>query len=167
MKWLALTVVAILTFVATGLEPELLARNKFLDALVSHELVSILVVVLTVTMASVANVHLALGRLKKSLLQRGLDISKEIAEARTELSENAWYLFGSFCLLIVTLIIKGSVVSDFWLSAAHSVALVILAFNLAVLYDIYVSVYMLTALDEPAHPGQSGEDGSELNSDHE
>jgi hypothetical protein len=167
MKWISVAGVALVTFVMTLAKPELLGINKFIDQLVSHELVAILVVILTVTMASVANIHLALGRLNKSLRVNNINIDGKIADARTELSENAWYLFYSFIILIGVLIAKGWASTVFWVSACHSVALIILALNMAILYDIYISVYMLTSLDEPPHPGQSGEDGSQVGGNHE
>ncbi|CDX17669.1 conserved membrane hypothetical protein [Mesorhizobium plurifarium] len=167
MKWPIVAIVTLSSFSVAVLKPEWLAKNTFLASLVSYELVSILIVILTVTMASVANIHLALGRLKKSLADKGVDIGEQISGARRELSENAWYLFGSFCILLVDLLFKGSLEPEsiFWIAMTHAIAIVILTVNLAILYDIYISVYMLTSLDEPPHPGQSG-DGSEIGDGH-
>lgn len=166
MKWLSVGAVVLVTFVMTMANPDLLGSNKFIVELASHELVSILVVILTVTMASVANIHLALGRLNKRLTSNNIDISQQISGAREELSENAWYMFGSFIVLIFVLILKSWAESLFWISACHSIVLIILALNMAILFDIYKSVYMLASLDEPPHPGQSGEDGSEVGGNH-
>ena len=162
MKWFIVALVALTSALTSAVCPEFLGENTFLEELVSHELVSILVVILTVTMASVANIHLALGRFEKSMSEQGIDVKNLIADARMELSENAWYIFGSFCVLIVVLILKGSTESIFWISAYHSVALVIIALNLAILYDIYKSVYLLVSMDAPSHNGQHGDDGSEI-----
>lgn len=166
MKWLAVAIVALILFVAVIAAPDLLATNAFINELASHELVSVLVVILTVTMASVANIHLALGRLKKKFKENGNNIDGLVKEARKELSENAWYLFGAFCILIIVLVIKGSAATPSVIAICHAIALLILTLNLVILYDIYKSVYLLTSLDEPAHPGQAGDDGSDVRGDH-
>ncbi|MFK8034356.1 MAG: hypothetical protein AB8B94_09455 [Hyphomicrobiales bacterium] len=150
-----------MTTVTTLLRPELLAKNSFLNSIASHEILGILIVILTVTMASIGNIHLSLGRIRGKLAERGKDISAEISLARTELSENAWYLFGAFCIMIVALVVKGSTQIIFWVSAVHSLVLIVLVLNLAILYDIYRSVFMLSALDDIIYPGQSGDDGSD------
>lgn len=165
MKWMSIFLVAISAFISTMARPELLAENDFLKAIASHEIVSILVVILTVTMASVANIHLALGRLKNTMADAGKDISDQIADARVELSDNAWYLFGAFCLLIIVLLFKGWVSNIYYISAFNGIILTIIALNLAILFDIYSSVYLLTSLDNPPHPGQNGNDGSEVSGD--
>ncbi|PWE52292.1 hypothetical protein DEM27_31625 [Metarhizobium album] len=161
MKWLILLAVTFSVILATCVNPELLAKNTFLQGLVTHELLSILVVLLTITMASVANIHLALGRLKNNLKASGVDLTANIIRARGELSRNAWSMFASFCVLLVVLFVKGGVVSAIWISACHAAAIIIVTFNLLVLYDIYISIFMLTSLDVSPHSGQQGEDGSE------
>lgn len=161
MKWSALTIVTLLTTVVTFLRPEFLAENRFLNSIASHEIVGILIVILTVTMASIGNIHLTLGRIRGKFAEKGKDISTDISLARTELSENAWYLFGAFCILIIALIVKGSTQIVFWISAVHSLVLIVLVLNLAILYDIYRSVFMLSALDDIIYPGQSGDYGSD------
>ncbi|WP_312419767.1 hypothetical protein [Shinella sp.] len=161
MKYFVLSLVTLCVVIATSVRPELLASNTFLQGIVSHEIVSILIVLLTITLASVANIHLALGRLKATLAAKGIDITPNIVRARSELSRNAWGMFSSFCLLLVVLVVRGAVISVFWISACHAAVIVIVTFNLLVLYDIYASIFMLTSLDVSPHAGQQGDDGSD------
>lgn len=161
MKWIAVLLAALLCFVVSFYDPAIIGTNAFINAMVSYELVSILVVILTVTLASVANIHLALGRVKRQLAEQGKDITPQVRVARRELSENAWVLFGAFCLLWVVLFVKGETAQNVvWLTVCHSFAIMIVVISLAILYDIYRSVYRLTELDFPAHSGQS-DDGAE------
>jgi hypothetical protein len=162
MKWLVFTAVTFASVITTCVNPKLLSENTFLTELVSHEILSMLVVLLTITMASVANIHLALGKLKNSLLAKGVDITPNIQRARGQLSRNAWSMFASFCVLLVVLLIKGHVTTEFWIAACHAAAIIIVSFNLLILYDIYISTFMLTSLDTSPHDGQRGEDGSEI-----
>ncbi|TPI85234.1 hypothetical protein [Mesorhizobium sp. B2-8-9] len=50
MKWPIVAIVTLSSFSVAVLKPEWLAKNTFLANLVSYELVSILIVILTVTM---------------------------------------------------------------------------------------------------------------------
>lgn len=164
MKWVVVTLAVFCCFVSTFSEPKLLAENTFMIELTTHEIVSILVVFLTVTMASIANIHLSLSRLKSELSARGADVDDEIAGARNELSSNAWTLFGLFCVLLILLLVKGGIEDTFWMSAIHGGVIIIIVLNLVILYDLYSSVYDLTSLDLPPiiHPGENGEDIPEI-----
>lgn len=164
MKWITVLISVLASFLLTMINPKILAENTFLNEIASHEIVSILVVLLTVTMASIANIHLTLSRLNSELRARGVSVDGEIQSARKELTSNAWSLFGLFCVLLVLLLIKGGVSSLFWLSIVHGGVIVIVVVNLVILYDLYTSVYELTSLDIGAriYPSETGDDGSEI-----
>lgn len=158
MKWIILTFFVLSTVIITFASPEVLANNKFLDEIVSHELVAILIVILTVTMASVANIHLSLGRIRIRLLEKGLDIKNDISLARSELSENAWYIFYAFCMLLVSLFIKSHFSNVYVNSLVNSFGVVVFIFNMLVMYDIYKSVYLLSSLDDLLYTSPSAKD---------
>lgn len=166
MKWPMILISLLSLIVLTAYDPRILSDNRFLTSIISHEILPILVVILTVTMASVANIHLAMGRMKSSLLAKGVDISAEIADARREVSENAWVLFGSFCICVIVLFIKGAIEdSEYtYISICNSAVILVFVLNLVILYDIYGSIYALTSLDEPAvHNGQANDGAEPLN----
>jgi len=145
MKWFIIWCVTVSSFISTCLYPTFLTENSFLEKLASPEILSILIVVLTVTLASAANIHLALGRIEKLYLRKGRDVKNQIAEARRELSVNVWHLFGSFCAMLICLLIKGYARNVHVLAGCNSAAIIVITMNLAILYDIYASLYLLAS----------------------
>lgn len=148
MKWSFLTLLVYLLVVLSLAHPEILASNKFLNQVISHELIAILVVILTVTMASVANIHLSLGKLRIRLLEKGVDVREDIRLARVELSDNAWYMFYAFCSVIISLVVKSHFESIYVDSFVNAFGVLVFIFNLLVLHDIYKSVYLISSLDD-------------------
>lgn len=145
----------------TVCEPVWLARNKFLDALMSHELVALLVVILTITFASVANIHLAISRMVRQMPDPWA--AANAAEGvRGEINSNAWTIFVAFLVALGALVIKGA-----WsehvhaVAAAHAVGLTILLLNVLVLHDIYRSIFALAAANAPVPPAEDAPSASE------
>src|SRR5690606_20238008 len=118
------------------------------NAFISHEAVAVLIVILTITLASVANIHLALSRINRNLLRIGVTATVEIRAARRELNQNAWTLFWAFIACGGLLLIKGQWTSDLTiLSFVHGGVLVIFAINLLALHDIYSAIYRLVTFE--------------------
>lgn len=136
----ASTIVAALTITA----PAVLARNAFLNGFVTHEILALLAVVLTITLASVANIHLTITRIIKSKFADEDKGRLAAAPARSEINSNAWALFWAFLTCVVVLVLKGAYPTEPYLvSLMNGSALLILFFNLLVLYDIYQTVFDL------------------------
>ncbi|WP_152485771.1 hypothetical protein [Euryhalocaulis caribicus] len=143
----AATVVSVLTVC----HPSVLAGNKFLDEFVSHEILALLIVILTITLASIGNIHLTLTRMVSRFESRA---EGELAAkpARDEINSSGWSLLYAFGLCTVALLIKGGAESNIYAqSGVNGVALVILLFNLLVLKDIYDTVYDLVKEDGAAN----------------
>lgn len=128
--------------------PEWLHANAFLKNFISHELVSLLAVVLTVTLASVANIHLAINRIVARYLSHNAE-QKAVAEAiKSEIKGNAWVIFYSFIAAIVILFIKGLNESDLLVVAICNAAMLwILLLNLLCILDIYRVIYGVVDLE--------------------
>lgn len=139
--------------------PEVLAYNAFLGEMATPELVAILVIILTITLASVANIHLSLTRLEDHLDERKVaNAGSEIDEARREINGNAWLLSSVFCVFLALLLIKGHWPDDVWvLSVVHAGAIMAIVINLLVLHDIYSSIYALVTVKETDFPRLKGD----------
>lgn len=133
--------------------PNVLAGNTFLDDFVGAQLLSLLAIILTITLASVANIHLGLNRIIKEQFEDDLEEGYSAAEpVRREINQNAWVLFWVFLTCIVLLCVEGAFPSVIWVeSFVYGVCALILVLNVWVLYDVYKSVYALVSL--PAQVG--------------
>lgn len=119
--------------------PELLAENTFLTIFVSAELLNILAVMATVTIASAANIHLAFNRLEEQSKKPGI-----FDGARKDVNGSALTLVWLFIATVFILIIKAFDVSLYWVSFWNGACLVILLVNVFVLIDITSSVFKIT-----------------------
>ncbi len=111
-------------------------ENHFLKNFVNHEYLNILGVILAITLASLSQLHLSLGRLKAQLGSEGLD------EIRGEIKSSAVWLILGFIFGLIAVVVKPLVV--FGVAGAASVnafCLVILLFYILILSDITLSVF--------------------------
>jgi hypothetical protein len=133
--------------VATLCRPEFLAHNSFLSQFITHELLSLLAVIMTITFASVANMHFIVSRLVASAPpERQQAVTNAADGMREELDSNAWLLFWAFVAAIAFLIVKGAMGSNlFILSAMHGLGLGALLVNVLVFHDIYSTMFKLAA----------------------
>lgn len=156
IRWCCLIGLTTVVIAMTVVHPRLLANNKFLDAFVSHEILALLIVILTITLASIGNIHLTLSRIVRRFKSHA-EGELAAAPARQELDSNAWSLFWAFVACVVVLLVKGGFPTDAYIvSLMNGFALVILAFNMAVLHDIYSTVFDLVRQDSSSdeHKGE-------------
>lgn len=135
---------------ATFCMPEFFAKNEFLKSFVTFELLNILAVILTITLASIANIHLSLNRIVRSTFKDRVKGSRHAEVVRREINQNGWMLFWIFVGACALLFVKGALVDTTdvrWLSFVHSFGLVLLLTSLLVLLDIYQVVYAVVKLE--------------------
>lgn len=136
---------------ATFCVPDFFGKNAFLSAFITFELLNILIVILTVTLASIANIHLSLNRVARLKFKDRAKGAAHADEVRREINQNGWLLFWLFVISCVLVFFKGSLPVNspnvYWLSFVHSMGLVILFTSLLVLYDIYQVIYSLVKID--------------------
>lgn len=153
--------------ICTGYDPFFFQKNIFLDRLASIEFLPISSVIMTVTLASAANIHLALSRFLRKMHQMGVDLNDEIGSAKQELNGNISSMFIAFVFSIFAILLKGSLSSDYVYGGAFLNSFVFLMFVLFILiiYDVYTSIYELVSLEEiEVFEGQSI-DGTEPHPD--
>jgi hypothetical protein len=131
--------------------PAVLADNTFLMQFVTFEIMSFLVVILTITFASVANIHLSISRTQTLIKDASTREKIENGFAkplREETKSSAWLLFWALCVCAVALFVKGE-----WpgnkgvVSMVHGVGILVLVTNAVVLYDIYGTIFALVGTD--------------------
>jgi hypothetical protein len=125
--------------------PDVLADNRFLNDFMGPDLIAVLVVVLTITFASVANVHLSISRLIARAPDRAA--AENAADgARGEINSNAWAIFWALMVALIALFLNGEFPDDKLVDALTSaVCMTVVLLNGLVMHDIYRSIFMLVA----------------------
>lgn len=111
-------------------------ENTFLKNFVNHEYLNILGVILAITLASLSQLHLSLGKLKGQVGSDGLD------DIRREIKSSAIWLIMGFIFGLIAVIIKPLIVLGVSGAAlVNAFCLLILLFYILVLSDITLSVF--------------------------
>ena len=147
IKLIIIIAYALFVACATVYRPEFFAKNGFIDLLVSHEVLALLGVILTITFASVANIHLALNQVIARVYRKDIQKGQAKAQAvRDDINSNAWLMFWAFIICIGLLILKGEMASNvFWRSALNGLVLGTVLVTVLVMYDIHRTVFLLAA----------------------
>ncbi|WAB77215.1 hypothetical protein [Rhodopseudomonas palustris] len=150
-----MAVIAMITVAlcATFSTPEFFAKNTFLSSFITFELLNILAVILTVTLASIANIHLSLNKIVRAVFKDRAKGTEAANRVRREINQNGWLLFWLFIAACGLLFFKGAYETPpvFVLSFVHSFGLVLLLTNMLVLCDIYQVIYQIVNM-ETHHP---------------
>jgi len=144
--------------VLTGFAPKVLAENTFLDAFVSHEIMAFLIVILTITLASVGSIHLTmtetLQRMVPDKEARERVEKGAAADFRAEINSSAWYLFWAFVVCAASLVVKGQWHNDYVKSAVHGLAITVVILNLLILRDLYKTIFVMASTSPPSNNGK-------------
>jgi hypothetical protein len=129
-------------------QPTWLADNEFLKSVMTHELLGLLVVILTITFASVANIHLAITRMVSSAGQNRDAANESARGIRREINSNAWTIFAAFIVAVGSLLWKGAFPHNvFIVAASHAIGLIVIMVNVLILHDIYRAIFGLAGAD--------------------
>lgn len=158
-----LKIVIVIAMIAVALSgtfcaPEFFAKNSFLASFVTYEMLNILAVILTVTLASIANIHLSLNRIVKMNFKDRAKGAARASAVRREINHDGWLLFWLFIIACGLIFLKGAFEpSDLRImSLVNSLGLVVLLTSLLVLCDIYQVIYTIVQIDTAA-PTDYGE----------
>ncbi|WP_164155997.1 hypothetical protein [Sandarakinorhabdus rubra] len=117
--------------------------NELLAKFVNEQLVNVLGVVLAISLASLAQLHLSLNALEE---RRGQPF---LANVRREIRQAAWWLIGLFAVGVVAVLAKQPLAAlPFGALAVNALALWIVCFYVLILLDITFAVFNL----EPEFP---------------
>lgn len=156
IRWIIIIAFSTIAAVLTIYRPTVLADNDFLGEFVSHEILALLIIIVTITLASIGNIHLTITRLA-SRFENKAEGELAAKPARDELNSSGWSLLWAFGVCVVVLLLKGAYGSDVYVrSGANGAALIVLLFNMLVLKDIYETVFDLVEQDGAAgeHKGE-------------
>ncbi|MGR3813258.1 MAG: hypothetical protein ACU0AU_04125 [Cognatishimia activa] len=126
--------------------PEYLSENKFLVDFVDHEAIALLAVILTITLASVANIHLSINRVLLRT-QKKQDLLEAAKMVKSETKDDAWYIFFGFIASLLLVIWKGGTSSTDVLAIIHAAMIWIFGLYLVCMYDIHKIIFGLADLE--------------------
>jgi hypothetical protein len=125
-------------------QPTVLAKNKFLDGFINQEILSIMAVIMTISIASIATIHIWFNELED---KHG---HKVFGAARREINEAAFYFIGFFLAQLLCLIVRSLSIfdgSEVALSLFNGGSLLLLVCSVLTLMDIMGVVRALTPAD--------------------
>ena len=116
--------------------------NSFLSSFVNQEFLAFLGVVVTITLASAANLHLELNKLQDST-------RRKFPKTRASVRVSAYSLIASLLSGIIIVITKPYInSSNFMSSLWNSAAIVVLLFDVLVLADLTRAVLRIPAMSD-------------------
>lgn len=141
-------------------QPQILADNRFLDEFMGPDLIAVLVIVLTITFASVANVHLSISRMIARTPESDKGAARGAAKgARREINSNAWTIFWALVATLIALFFNGEYPKDRLVDAiTTAVCMTVVLLNGLVMHDIYRSIFMLVASERAGTADGEGQD---------
>lgn len=138
--WFAIILSIAACVAVAACSPALINENAFLNGFVNHEILSIQAVIFTITLASIANIHLEYNKLH----ERHPELLGRLQSARSELKNNAVWLILIFAVTVVLLILRSSPWTGYAAQAfLTGLILVGLLFNILVLSDITMSIFSI------------------------
>ena len=141
LPWMILIGMATVLLSISFCNPELLDdRNKFLAGFVNQELLATLGFILAVTLASASSLHLELNKLEDAT-------GKPFRRTRLGIRKSAYSLLSLFGLAIVLVVVKPLLPTPPYNQAvANSIALLIIYFNVSVLFDLTRTVFRIPSV---------------------
>lgn len=114
--------------------------NGFLKNFVNHEFLNLLGVILAITLASVANIHLEFNKIEERYQREGL------GQSRRNLHKNTRWLIGLFCVAVVIVTVKPLLGDTQTASAfANMAAMLILLWHILLLVSLTNLVFSIPA----------------------
>jgi hypothetical protein len=129
--WVYLVILATVLLLLSAFRPEWVGdQNSFLKNFVGSDLIATLGIVVSITLASIANIHLHLNRL-------AVEIDRKFTRTKRSLRRSAlslcWAFIAAIALSILKPLISAGPISS---ALANSFAIVILYFSAQILLDI-------------------------------
>jgi hypothetical protein len=120
-------------------EPWVLSdENKFLKDFVNHELLNVLGVIMAITLASAANLHLEFNKIEDAASKTFL------TNTRGKVKFSAFSMIVIFFLAVVVVVLKSHLATnDISASFINGSAILLILFNLLVLIDLTMLVFSI------------------------
>jgi uridylate kinase len=157
IAWILLIVTTIALATASLFRPFFLSDegNNFLKGFTEHEFLPVLGVIVTITLASAASLHLEINKLEDA-------VGEQFGEARAAIRLSAYSLIGALAAAGVLVMAKGTAEPTQTTTAFfNSGAILILFFNIAILADLTAAVFGIPPLRELRNQNDGQSAGSE------
>jgi hypothetical protein len=113
-------------------------QNRFLKEFVTYNFLSLLGVILAITLASIANIHLEFNKIEERYKNRGLAISRQ------NLRSNAHWLISSFVCGVLIVLVKPIAVSGTTSEAFfNAAAMLILLIHVLILISLTQLIFAI------------------------
>ncbi len=125
--------------------PAILAKNEFLVGFINQEILNIMAVIMTISIASIATIHIWFNELED---KHG---KKVFGAARREINQAAFYFIALFLLQLLLLVVRSLPIfheSEVALSLFNGASLLLLLASVMTLWDIMGVVRALTPKDD-------------------
>jgi uncharacterized protein YqhQ len=150
---------ASVVWIAAGAPRWLDDHNDFLRGFVNHELLAILGVILAITLASAAQIHLKFNDMEEKANRAFL------ASSRHEVKSSAYWLILSFVVALFLVMVKPLFLEHhFAIAFVNGAAIWVLLFDIMILFDMTAGIFAISATlkappsappPAPAQPGKS------------
>ena len=131
ISWCIIISAATVIITCAVAKPELLNdKNSFLHLFVNHELLAVLGIILTITLASAASLHFEFNRIEERLQKRGL------VETRRGVKQGAYCLIILFVVSVVLVVVKPFVTHEIAQALVNGAALFVLLWNILILLEL-------------------------------
>lgn len=148
IKIVILVALAAVLAIACICQPNLLSQNTILNGLMNHEVLALMAVILTVTLASVANIHLAINRVVTKKFDNDPELKAAASEVKKELKDNSWYIFWGFLAALILIVAEGSIDSELATAIIYAGVIWILGLYLMCMYDVYQVAFGVVDMDD-------------------
>jgi polyferredoxin len=129
--------VAIVIMCAIGAPDVLSDSNKFLEGFVNHELLAVQAVILSITLASTAQIHLEFNKIEERYKRQNA-----LIKTRQNVRTGAMFLIFLFLLAVVIVVAKPLLAHAPWSEALfNGAAIVVLVWNVLILADLTLTVF--------------------------
>jgi hypothetical protein len=136
---------ATVVVVATIAAPWALSdRNTFLAGFVNHEFLAFMGVIVTITLASAANIHLELNRYEESFH------NVSFTDTKRHVRHSAYALIGALVASLVVVVVKPlGPATEAWQSGVNGMALTVILAGVMILIDLTQAAFGLEPLRRP------------------
>jgi len=140
----ALICAATIVIVLASYNPAAISdKNDFLHHFVNQELLGLLGIIMTITLASIASLHLEFNKIEEKFKRRGL------TKSRHGVMQNAYCLIGLFFISVVIVVTKPIAAHTETTEAIfNGAALIVLLWNILILIEITQTAFAIQPIIE-------------------
>ncbi len=148
MAKLFLIILAGLLIATVVCRPYWLLDNDFLKQFVNYEVLAIMAVILSITLASVASINLSLNQIVIRHFNGNEALKKSANKVKREMKDNAWYIFWGFVATVIILLVKGlNKENEMVIAVSNGLIIWVLFLFIACMLDIYKVAFGVVDLE--------------------